>query len=387
MSWAAVAVVGVAAVAGTSAYLASEAEEEGREDATKKTENFGFAEEVSTRGINLRRYEAFPRILETHRDFDKQFFAQKAAQVERADSFRRRVTEEDIIPGIMRDREQMFAGDVKQFNQQLNQQGGAFREGLLNMSPELRSAGYGVQAQDALLAKLYGQAQDDLDRGGNLSAEGNRAVEQGTASAVGQRGRGAGAFGVGQLALNRESARQGREDRSRQFAGQVFGMGGESQRRNLLQASQFTSPFLNMLSQSQAANRQAAGTPSQAFTQNAQFAAHATPDVPVFDPNVMNLEQMRLGIATNNANAAIQGGVNRGQYIEGAGAAISSAFTGGMSGPIAGYGSAAAGSGGNSAAFSDPSTGGVMGPTGQPLMQGPANANWGGYQGGASVLV
>lgn len=339
MSWVAVG-VGVAGAA-TSLYSTVQGSKDA-EKARKGLPQGTPADEFSERGINLRRYEAFPRILETRRDFDKQFLEADVNQLDRADSALRQRLEGDALPSVMRQREALFSRGVRDFNQQLGDQGGAFRQGLLAMSPELQRAGQGLEEEDEILKRLRADAIRRLDRGGDLSAEEIRDVEQQTNSAVGSRGRGAGAFGVGQLALNRVSARRAREAENIGYGYQAYGLGAESQRRNLAQASQFTSPFLNILSQNQQNAQQTAGTPLAQLMNSAAYARQATPEIPVFDPSMMSLESLRLGQGLGGAQLQQQAAQNQQNATAGLGGGLLS-----LGGSM--YGAGGFGGGGNGA--------------------------------------
>jgi len=294
------------------------------------------AEELSTRGINLRKDDAFPRILDTRREFDSQFLRADERQLQLADMIRRNMIEDDILPSISRQRADLNIRDIKNFNDILRSEGGNFRSGLLALSPELAGADTGFQQDLGLLNQLRAQASEDLALRGQLSGEDIRAVEQQTASAVGRRGRGAGAFGVGQLALNRQSARDAREAQRRNFAANTIGLGGQFQDRAQRQSDLFTRPFLNLLSQTQAANRGVVGTPEQALASSRSIAAQGTPNIPVVDPQLLQLEGLTFGGLSQQAqgkqdradrfsNALIGGGIGQfGQSFQ--------TFTGGSGG-------------------------------------------------------
>lgn len=105
----------------------------------------------------------------------------------------------DISQGISANRSQLNRSDMDQFRQQSQ----------------------GFAGAERLQAMLQQQAESQLARGGMLSGEQMRGVDQMTQGAVASRGRGAGAFGVGQMALGRAGAIQANEDRARQFAQQT----------------------------------------------------------------------------------------------------------------------------------------------------------------------
>jgi hypothetical protein len=239
--------------------------------------------EISERGINLRTNDAFPRIMKGREEFDPQFAELDRAQLERAAIGQSDIQENIIAPSLGRQRSQFLGGDIEDINQFAS----PFRDALLKLAPSLGIAEEGLQSDERILNMLRGQAESDLALGGDLSEQDIRAVEQGTASNVGRRGRGAGAFGVGQLALNRDAARRGRESERRGFAGGVFGLGGQQLQRRQSQAQQFSSPFFN----AQAQNRQLVGSPlqHQGFAQ--QSALASTPQFPVFDPTVTGMAQ------------------------------------------------------------------------------------------------
>lgn len=105
----------------------------------------------------------------------------------------------DISQGISANRSQLNRSDMDQFRQQSQ----------------------GFAGAERLQAMLQQQAESQLARGGMLSGEQMRGVDQSTMGNVASRGRGAGAFGVGQMALGRAGAIQANEDRARQFAQQT----------------------------------------------------------------------------------------------------------------------------------------------------------------------
>jgi len=109
----------------------------------------------------------------------------------------------DIAGDISRDRASMNQADIGQLRQQSQ----------------------GFAGAERLQAMLQQQAEDELARGGQLSPEQMRNIDQLTQGATQRQGRGSGAFNVGQLALARHGAVQAREDRARQFAGQTLGTG------------------------------------------------------------------------------------------------------------------------------------------------------------------
>jgi len=250
--------------------------------------------ELAQRGIGLRK-EIFPEMLDIRRRFDPQFLRADIRQTEIADQARRQMVEGDLIPSTARQRQALNLSDIRGFNELLRNRGEEFSSGLLRMSPALRMAQDSLRSDEGLLNQLRGQAGADLRLGGQLSPEDIRAVEQQTASAVGQRGRGAGAFSVGQLALNRQSARDAREMQRRQFASGVLGLGGQFDQRALSQSDRFTKPFLQQLSETQQANRQIIGSPAQQFQQSLLFAQQGTPEVPFIDPQLLQLESLRTG--------------------------------------------------------------------------------------------
>lgn len=90
-----------------------------------------------------------------------------------------------------------------------------------NSIEQLRQQSPGFAGSERLQAMLQQQAESQLARGGMLSGEQMRDVDQMTQGAVASRGRGAGAFGVVQMAMNRQGAIQANEDRARQFAQQT----------------------------------------------------------------------------------------------------------------------------------------------------------------------
>lgn len=93
---------------------------------------------------------------------------------------------------------------------------------------QFREQAKGFAGAERLQAILQQQAEDELRRGGRLSAQEARLVEQGTQGATQRQGRGSGAFNVGQLAVNRAGAMNQREAQGRQFA-----MGVQTQGLNL----------------------------------------------------------------------------------------------------------------------------------------------------------
>lgn len=350
-------------------FLSSRAQRNAGREAARRLASTASPEEIAQRSVNVRRFEAFPRILETRRDFDNQFLAADLAQLERADSARRRILEDDVIPSISRQRRALLGRDVNDFNQILNQQGAGFRQGLLALSPSLGIAEEGLQRDEGLLSTLRGQAEADLALGSDLSQEDIRAIEQQTASAVGRRGRGAGAFSVGQLALARQGARDAREAQRRNFAANIFGLGGEAQRRRLAQSQQFTSPFLNLLSQSQQANRNLVGSPGQQLGQSRAIALQATPDIPAIDPSILQLESLRLGQGATAANLGQQANLAAANTLAG-GFAGASAFGGNLAGQLIAQQPVTIGSG-----FSNTGTGAgfnINQGFGQTTLQGPA---------------
>ncbi len=86
---------------------------------------------------------------------------------------------------------------------------------------QLRQQSQGFAGAERLQGLLQQQAEDQLRRGGALSGQQTREVDQGVFSRLAGQGRGAGAFSVGQLALGRQGAIQANEDRARQFAQQT----------------------------------------------------------------------------------------------------------------------------------------------------------------------
>jgi len=106
---------------------------------------------------------------------------------------------QNIIGDINRDRSSLNQASMQQFRQQ--NQGFAGAERLQQMMQQ--------------------QAEAQLARGGQLSPQQMRSVDQMTQSATQRQGRGSGAFNVGQLALGRHGAMQANEDRARAFAQQT----------------------------------------------------------------------------------------------------------------------------------------------------------------------
>ena len=215
--------------------------------------------QVSQQGLDIRQ-RAFPQITNMRESFDKQFLELDQTQFERADSFKRNRIEDDIIPSLSRQREQLSDRDVNQLRKLSDVFGGT----------------------ENLTRILQGQAESDLKLGGDLSAQDIRANEQQVGSATGRRGRGAGAFAVGQTALGRDQMRRQREAERRNFAGSAARLG--------LDVSQ---PIQDIIGR----NAQIVGTPAQAFQQSDLFArASRTPDIPIFDQTLSGFEAQRFGI-------------------------------------------------------------------------------------------
>ncbi len=252
--------------------------------------------EISTRGINLRTDDAFPRILRGRREFDEQFLGADLRQVQSAftrDGGLRDILEGDIIPSIRRQRGELLTSDVAQF----------------------REAAPTFAGAEGIATELQGQTAEDLLLGGQLSPEEIRATEQAISSATGRRGRGAGAFAVGQQALGRESARNRRRRIRRDAATRAAQLG--------LQVAQ---PIRNI----QAQNAQLIGSPLQQLSFNEAFARRSTPQFDVLDPIVSGLAQTRFGAEFSQAASQNQARRNFGGEllgsVLGAGTKIFSSF-------------------------------------------------------------
>lgn len=100
----------------------------------------------------------------------------------------------------------------------INQQRNIFSD---NSIQQLRQQSPGFAGSERLQQMMQQQAEQGLRTGGNLNPEQMRGIDQMTQGAVASRGRGAGAFGVGQMALGRHSVLQANEDRARNFAQQT----------------------------------------------------------------------------------------------------------------------------------------------------------------------
>lgn len=86
---------------------------------------------------------------------------------------------------------------------------------------QLRQQSQGFAGAERLQGLLQQQAEDQLQRGGALSGQQMRSIDQLTQGATARQGRGSGQFNIGQLALGRAGAIQANEDRARQFAQQT----------------------------------------------------------------------------------------------------------------------------------------------------------------------
>jgi len=260
------------------------------------------------RGLAIRKQEAFPEILSIRSEFDPKFIEQNIRNTRQAQSGIASLLGDEVTESIGRQRGQLFESDIDR---------------LQDVTPGL----FGAQK---LTGELQRQAQEGLALGGELSAEDIRASEQSIGAATQRRGRGSGAFAVGQLALGRDAARRTRRDERRQFAGQSAQLG--------IQTAQ---PFLGI----QARNNQLVGSPLQQLSAALGLGASA-PDVPVFDPNVVNIAQGNQGIQANASSQAaasrssrnaglLSGGLSAAGQIGGSlfgqGGGLSSIFGGGNS--------------------------------------------------------
>ncbi len=278
-TWGAIGAAGISLVGGV---LASRGQGGGAQQPGNVSDR-----ELVQRGIAIRTQEAFPGIINARREFDPQFLGlnlRQARSAFTADDGIREQIESDIIPSQIRQRQALFGADVDQ---------------LRDVTPGL------FGAQD-IASQLQGQAQEGLALGRSLSPEEIRESQQAARSATGARGRGAGPFAVASEILGRNQFATQRESQRRQFAGQAAQLG-----------VQVASPFLNI----QAANRALVGSPGQQLGFNAQFGQAATPNIPVFDPNVVNIaqqnQQVQSGLAAQSSqqqsglqNALLGGGLS-----------------------------------------------------------------------------
>ncbi len=260
--------------------------------------------EIARRGVDIRR-DLFPDILKLRSEVDPQFLEADRAQTQRAIDAQRNFLGGDILQSIRDQRGTLFRSDMEQFTDNLSRSASPFREGLLKVSPELQFSAQGVERDQNLLNILRDQLETDLPLQGALDARGRRAVEQATGSNIGRRGRGA-LFGLGQLALNTEEAERGREAFNLSKLFNTVSAGGQVDQRGLAVSDRFTSPFLNILSQNQAANRALVGSPLQNLQFAQQTARAGTPNIPVFDQSLLGLESLRLnqGLGQGKLDAA-----------------------------------------------------------------------------------
>ena len=105
----------------------------------------------------------------------------------------------DVIGDISRDRSSLNQASMQQF----------------------RNQNQGFVGAERLQEMMQKQAQAQLARGGQLSPQQMRSIDQMTQGATQRQGRGSGAFNVGQLALGRHQVMQANEDRARAFAQQT----------------------------------------------------------------------------------------------------------------------------------------------------------------------
>lgn len=270
MSWGA---IGAAAIGGVGAIAASRGQG-GRDGPDPLSDR-----SLSQRGIAIRTQEAFPAILQARQRFDSDFLATNLRQQRSAftadDGIREQI-EGDIIPSIQRQRAELFGSDVEQ---------------LRGVTPGL------FGAQD-IASELQRQAQEELALGRQLSEEEIRESQQSARAATQARGRGAGPFGVAQEILNRDRFGTARQERRRAFAGGTAQLGVD-----------VAQPFLGI----QARNNALIGSPLQQLAFNAQFAQAATPNIPVFDPNVTSIAQQEFqvqsGRDTTSSTPGILGGL------------------------------------------------------------------------------
>lgn len=267
------------------------------------------------RGLDIRK-DNFPELLRIRGEFDPRFFNADASQVQRSQNFQEGLLRGDILDSIRRQRGDLLTSDTEQFTSTLSRQANPFREALFKLSPEFANVSQGVQRDQNLLDILRGQVTEDVQRRGELGPEELRAVQQATSSQVGRRGRGA-LFGLGQLALNQESAQRARESQRRNDAFSVLAAGGALDNRGLGAANFVASPFLNLLGQTQAANRSLVGSPLQSLQLATNFARSSQPNIPLFDPNLINLESLKQGQALNQASLQLDAGRSRADLIAG----------------------------------------------------------------------
>ena len=165
---------------------------------------------------------------------------------------------------------------------------------------------------------LQQQAEDQLKRGGMLSQEQMRGVDQSTMGNVASRGRGAGAFGVGQLVLGRAGAIQANEDRARQFAQQTQ-QGGLA----------MSNPLQRIMQQ----NASTSGSIMDRLRNVQGFGQQNTVDFDPINANVSNIAQFNNQMQQQQAQASASG---FGDILGGIGSLAGTAFGGPIGGMIGG---------------------------------------------------
>jgi hypothetical protein len=185
---------------------------------------------------------------------------------------------------------------------------GAYEQSL---SPETRG----------ILAMLGKQAQDDLSRGTALSAEETRLSQQATRAAMAARGLQGGNQALAAEVLNNYNLGQARQNRARQFAGSVYGMGEQSA---LNAYNMYGSPLLQQTAALSPMGMYGLSRTGNIFRPESQYNAALI--------TANRKEQMDAQIANAQSRASLTGGILKAVGTIGGAAIGAGLFSGASSG-------------------------------------------------------